>query len=120
MRSVYSPSILVREVLPMILLPTLFVLFRADRPLFSVADGVNALRTHTGCDERLLHRICASVAGREVVLNRAALIAVPFDREFDVGMLDQELAISPHRLLLVWPNVVLIEIEEDVLDVLLE
>ena len=85
---------LIHEVRPPVLRPAGFGAFGAERLFLAVADGANAIRRNAQRDQRLLGGVGAIVAQRQVVLGRAALVAVALDGELDVGMLLQEARIG--------------------------
>src|SRR5579883_671508 len=64
-------------------------LVRADhrRTLLAVADRRHAIRRDAERDEHVLHRGGATLAESQVVLARAALVAMAFDRDCHVGVL---------------------------------
>ena len=66
-----------------------------------------------------LVRVGAVVAQRQVVLGRAALVAVSFDGELHVGMLLQEARVRLQDLLILSGDIVAVVVEEHVLHVLL-
>src|SRR5262249_31593082 len=89
-----KPSVDGRHAAP-ILRPRGFVGADHRRTLLAVADGRDAIRRDAERDEHVLHRLGAALAEREVVLPRAALVAMTFDRHRAVGVL-----LHPGRLLL--------------------
>src|SRR5581483_331666 len=111
-------SLLVDEVPAPVLLPTLFVGLGAERLLFAVADGLDAVGADAGLHQGLLDGVGAVIAQCQVVLGRAAFVAVPLDGELDVGVLREELSVPLQRGLLVGTNVVLVIVKENVFDVL--
>src|SRR6202000_2919462 len=52
---------------------------RAHRALLAVGDGLETAGRHAEADEIFLHRVGAAGAEGEVVLARAALVAMAFD-----------------------------------------
>src|ERR1700687_4812470 len=81
----------VHEVPAAALLPATLVRLGAERFLFAVADGLDAIAGTSSLDERVFHRVRAIGAQGQVIFGRAALVAVSLDRDVDVGMLLQEL-----------------------------
>jgi hypothetical protein len=63
-------------------------------------------------DKSVLYGV-AAVAQGQVVFSGAALVAVPFKRELNVGMLAEELRLPDGRLL-VWTNTIGVVVEVDV------
>src|SRR5258708_13076530 len=63
------------------------------RPLLAVADRVDPLGRHALRDQVLLDRIGTPLAEGKVVLARAALVALPFDRDGILGLLLQPLCL---------------------------
>src|SRR5208337_3258490 len=87
------------EVCAAVLLPATFVGLAAERLLFAVTEGFDTIAAHSCLNEGVLHRVRAIAAQSEVIFGRAALVAVPLNREADVGMLLQELRIALQRAL---------------------
>src|ERR1019366_2068649 len=67
-----SRSFFVHEVPAAVLLPATFVRLGAERLLFAVADGFDAIAADSSLDERVLHRVRAAGAQGQVVFGRAA------------------------------------------------
>src|SRR5581483_12185174 len=82
-------SLLVDEVPAPVLLPALLVGLGAERLLFAVADGLDAVGSNAGLHQGLLHGIGSVIAQRQVVLGGTALVTVPLNRELNVGVLLQ-------------------------------
>src|SRR5581483_5094104 len=99
---------------------TLLVGVGAERLLFAVADGLDAVGADAGLHQGLLDGVGAVIAQCQVVLGRAAFVAVPLDGELNVGVLREELSVALQRGLLVGTNVVLVIVKEDIFDVLSE
>jgi hypothetical protein len=70
--------------------PALFVALRAERLFLAIADGADAGGRNGQLYERLLGGRGAIVAECEVVLGRAAFVAVALDSEVNVRMLLEE------------------------------
>src|SRR6516162_2629943 len=75
---------LVDEVSAAVLLPAGFVRLGAERLLLPIADGLDAARIHTGRDHGILDRVGATIAEGQVVLGRAAFVAMSLNRELDI------------------------------------
>src|SRR5208282_4317390 len=110
----------VNEVSTAVLLPATFVRLGAERFLFAHGHGLDAIAAHSSLDERILHRAGAIGAEGEVIFGRAALVAVSFDGDADVGMLLQELGIGLQRSVLRRAYIGLVVVEVDILDILRE
>ena len=98
-----------------ILAPARLVLLVANRPLLAVADDGDAVRLDALGDEVIHRRLCATLAERQVVLVGAALIAVSFDKYEVLGVRLQPGGVGIEGLRVLGPDVVLVELEEDVL-----
>ena len=103
-----------------VLLPTGFVMFGTERPLFAIADGVDPVCVYPGRGQRIFHSVCTLVAEGNVVFDRAAFVTVTFKREIDSRMLREEGCIGFRGPPLVCTNVRVVEIEIDIFDVLVE
>ena len=108
------------EVCNAVLLPAILVVLGAERTVFTVRNGCDAICRDSEVDQEVLGRVGAPVAQTEVVFLAAALVAVPFNRELDAGMSLQEVGVGSERLLSVRANVRLVEVKERILDVLPE
>ena len=117
-----SPVSLLRidEMPTTVLLPASFVALAAEGFFFAVADRLDAAAIDTRCRQRIFDRAGALVAQSQVVVCRATLVAVSFNREVHIRMLIEELCIGLNRGLLIAPNLRLVVIEVDVFDVLRE
>ena len=69
-----------------VLLPAGFVLLGAELLLLAVADDADAVGGDAGVDQRGLGGVGAVLAEGEVVLGRAAVVAVAADDDLDGGM----------------------------------
>src|SRR5579884_4459606 len=78
------------EVAAAVRLPALLVVLGAEGLFLAIADGVQAVGGNPQRNEVLLYRIRAAVAKREVVLGRAALVAVAFNRHLHLRIVAQE------------------------------
>src|SRR5208337_271838 len=97
-----------------------FVGLGAERLFLAIADGLDPTASNSSLDERVLNCVRTIGAQGQVIFGRAALVAVSFDRDVDVGMLLQELCIALQRALLVRAHIVLVVIEVNVLHILRE
>ena len=103
-----------------VLLPASFVAFGTERFLFAVADHVHAAGID-GCHRQcILHGRCALFAQGNVVFDGSPLVAVPLNREVDIGVLIEEEHIGLQSRVLIGAKVGLVVIEIDVLDILRE
>src|SRR5690348_13541852 len=105
---------------PPVLLPARFVVLRAERMLLAPAHCLDAIAGNSQRNEILLRRIRAPLPQSEVVLFRAALVAVPLERYADLRIGTQELRILLQRRSGITANLRLVVIEVRVLDVLIE
>src|SRR5579872_104077 len=69
------------EVRAAVSLPALLVGLGADRTLLAVADGFQLIGRNTQLNQEVLSRRRAAIAQAQVVLGRASLVAVTFDRD---------------------------------------
>src|ERR1700684_3655842 len=92
------------EVAAAVLLPTGFIFFQAERLLLAITDGLDAAGIDFGRSQGTLHRPGALVAQGQVVLGRAATVAVSLDRKADVGMLIEEEHIGLYSSRLIGAN----------------
>src|SRR5260370_17378012 len=95
-------------VYPAILLKASFVRLGAERFLFAVADGFDAIAADSSLDERILYRVRAIGAEGQVIFGRAALVAVPLAGDVKVGVLLAKLSIALQRSLLVLSHIILV------------
>src|SRR5262249_61132887 len=77
-----------------VLLPAVLAVVLADRTLFAVADGVELAGRGAGGAERAADRVAAALAEAEVVLARAALVGVAFERHARARELVQILGVA--------------------------
>ena len=105
---------------PPVLLPALLIGFRAEGLLLSVADDADAAGGDAIGHKRLLKRLGAALPERDVVLCRSALVAVPSDDQFHLGMLEQERGILFSYRRVLRTEIGLVVVEVDVMHVLLE
>src|SRR6266446_6543749 len=118
-RCSWMPELLfINEVPAAILLPAGLVRFCAERLFFTIADGLDAIATDPALDECVFDGVRTIGAQGQVVFGGAALVAVTFDCDPDVGMLLQELSAGLQGSLLIRANVRLVVIEINVLHVL--
>src|SRR5579863_3719469 len=111
---------LVDEMAAAVLLPASFVAFGAERFFLAVTDRLDAAGADSESRQSSLDGARTLIAQRQVVLGRAALVAVSLNRKIHVGMMREELRISLHRGLLVTADVGLVVIKIDILDILAE
>src|ERR1035441_7888847 len=90
-------SLLIDEMPTAVLLPASFVAFGAEGLFLAVADGLDPAGVHARRGQRVLHRAGALVAQSQVVLGRATLVAVSFNREIHIAVLTQELRVRLDR-----------------------
>src|SRR5271165_3401747 len=112
--------LLIDEMATAVLLPASFVALCAERFFLTVADGFNPAGADATRGQRVSDRIGPLVAQSQVVVSRAAFVAVSFNREVDVGMLIEERYVGLQRTLLVSAKVGLVVIKVHILDVLAE
>src|SRR6266576_6769486 len=103
-----------------ILLPAAFVRLGAERLLLAVADRLDSAGAQAGLHQSVLYGVGTAVAQSQVVFRGAALVAVSFKRELDVGMLAKELRVALNGGLLVGTNTIRVVIKVDVAHVLRE
>src|ERR1700728_287847 len=112
--------LLIREMAAAILLPASFVAFCAEGLFLAVADGLDPVAVDAGSGQCGLHCTGALVTQGQIVVGRSALVAVPLNRNVDVGMLIEELRVGLHRTLLIAANGGLVVVEINILHVLTE
>src|SRR5215831_8945434 len=110
----------IHEVSAAVLLPARFRAFRAKWLLLAVTNGANACGGNSLRHQRLLGRVGAVFAQRQVVLDGSALVAVSLNHECHVGMLLQEACIGLHNGLILRGDLIAVVLEEDVLHILRE
>src|SRR5580692_706004 len=115
-----SLLLLIDKMATAVLLPASFVAFCAERFLLAVADGLDPAGVDARRSQRVFHGTGALVAQGQVVIGRAALVAVSFNRQVDIGMLIEERHIGLDRRLLVGANISLVVVEVHVFNVLAE
>ena len=93
---------------------------RAERLLLAVADHANPRCRHARRHQRILGRVGAPLAQRQVVFVRAALVAVAADHNLDVRMAHQVAGVLRKRRLRIAADRIGVVVEEDVLHVGLE
>src|ERR1039458_3151593 len=107
-----------REVHPPVLLVAGLVSLGALGPLLTVADGRQLVGGNAELHQEVLGRTGAAVAQTEVVLRRAALVAVSLDRDGGIGEVRQNglqrAGVLRQRVASVGAQVALIVIEESV------
>src|SRR2546422_165222 len=103
-----------------VLLPAILVVLGADRPVFAVRDGRNPVGGDTEVDEEVLGCGGAPVTQTEVILLASTLVAVTLDRELDVRVSLQEIAVTGQSRFSVRANVGLVEVEVRILHILRE
>ena len=87
----------VHQVPAPVLLPTLFIVFGAERFLFPVAHRFHSICRNSRRDQSVFHRTGTIITKCKVVFSRPTLVAVSFNREADIGMLLQEARVSLDR-----------------------
>ena len=105
------------EVRAAVLLPAVFRLLGAEGALLAVGDGADPGRVDAERDQVLAGRVCAPVAEREVVLGRAAVVAVAFDQELRARVRLQPVGVGGESRAGVVAQVGLVVVEERVLQV---
>ena len=74
-----------------VLLPALFVVVGAERLLFAVAHGHHAVGRDAKRYEELLRGLGTAIAERQVVFGGTTLVAMAFNRDFDLRIGTQKL-----------------------------
>src|SRR5690242_19607178 len=105
---------------PPVLLPARFVVLGAERMLLAPAHCLDAIAGNSERNEILLRRIRAPLPQSEVVLFRAALVAVAFERHADLRIRTQALCILLQRRSRVPANLRFVVLVVRSLDVLIE
>ena len=95
-----------------VLRPGGFVMTVNGRALLAVADGLEATGIDTEGDQRVLGRGRTTLAEGEVVLARAALVGMAFDREGQRDVLLGEVSLATEDRLRIAADVRLVEREE--------
>src|SRR5262249_55648923 len=103
------------EVSAAVLGPAGFVVIGADRPLFAVGDDAHAVLRDALADQIVHCRLRPTLAEREVVLVGAALVAVALDQHEHGRVALQPRRVGVECLGVARPDVVLVEVEVDVL-----
>ena len=99
------------EMAAAVLLPAGLVALHAERLLFAVADGGDAVGGNAEGDEVLLGGVGATIAESEVVFGGAALVAMTLDGYFDLRVVLQEVRSLGKSVTSVGANVGLVEVE---------
>src|SRR5258706_15550707 len=94
-----------------IALPAGFILLVAERKLFPVADRREPVAPDAERHQVVLHGLGTLGAERQVVLDRAAMVAVPFDFDLRGAVLLQPLRILLQRRALLLGEIVAIVVE---------
>src|SRR5579862_4095659 len=103
------------EVSPAVLLPAVFGLRGAERPFLAVGDGPDPRAVDSERGQVLASRVGAPVAEREVVLRRAAVVAMTLDQELRARMGLEPIRIGGERSACIVAQVRLVVVEERVL-----
>ena len=98
-----------------VFLPAGFVALHAEWLFFTVADSADAVCANAERNQVLLDGGSATIAEREVVFGRAALIAVAFNDDFDLRIIAQEVGGLGERCARVGTDIGFIEIKVGVL-----
>src|SRR6476619_7658334 len=69
------------------------------RALFAVTDRRDTSRGNAHCNENVFSGLCAALAQGEVVLARASLVAMSFDRDRDIWIAPQPIGLPGKDLL---------------------
>src|SRR5689334_20937111 len=84
-RTARGSSLPCREVRAAVPLPATFVGFRALRPLFAVADGLEPVFRDAQLNQDVLSGAGAAVSETQVVFRRAAFVAVALHHDRSIG-----------------------------------
>src|SRR5262249_45132167 len=95
--------------------PARFIVIGADRPLFAIGEDAHAILRDTLADQIVHRRLRPTLAEREVVLVGAALVAVALDQHEHGRVALQPRRVGVECLGVARPDVVLVEVEVDVL-----
>src|SRR5712692_2347691 len=106
-----------QEVSVTVLGPAGLVVVGADRPLLAVGDDAHAALRHPLADQIVHGRLGPALAERDVVLIGAPLVAVALDEHEHAGVALQPGRVGVERLGVGGPDLVLVEVEVDVLQV---
>ena len=109
-----------REVANPVLLPALFVFLVTEWFFLAVADGTNAIGGNALSHQGLFHGFRPAGPEGDVVFLGSAVVSMPFDKDLDVGMMDEKCFVSLDRWQLVTADRVLVVVEEHILDILAE
>src|SRR5262245_47127704 len=96
--------------------PARFGTLGAEWPLLAVRDDRDTVGLHALRDEVVHRRLRATLTQRQVVLGRAALVAMALDQHQVVVRFEPG-RVSVEDLRVPWPDVVLVEVEVDLLQV---
>src|SRR4029079_4842703 len=94
-----------------VFLPAPSALLVAARALFAVADDVELAGRGTGRTDRARHRVAAALAEAEVVLARAALVSIAFQRHARARELAQVSGVAGDLSLEFRLDLALVEVE---------
>src|SRR5579863_9847231 len=112
--------LLIDEVAAPVLLPASFVAFGAEWFLLAEADHIDAASVDGCYRQCILHRDRALIAQRHVIFSGSPLVAMSLDCEVDVGMLAEKEHVGLKSRILIGPQVGLVVIEVNVLNILCE
>src|SRR5262244_333788 len=88
------------------------VMPRILRPLLAVGDRLDAVGIDAERDEIILHGVGATLAERQVVLARAALVAMALDRDRVLPVLLQPRRLLLERVLRIGADLIAVVVEE--------
>src|ERR1700689_2804846 len=101
-------------------LPALLSVFLADRFFLAVADRLHAIGADAQRFQELLGRVGAPLSKAQVVLGRAALVAIALKFDLYLSIRAQVLGGFRQRIARVATNVGLVQIKIDIVNVLVE
>ena len=102
------------------MLEAIVTVFPAQGTFFTVTDRHDAGLRHALLDQKLFDGVCAAVAERQIVFFAPAIIAISFDNKLYTRMFLQPCRVALKPRYLVGPDLGLIVIEIDGLDILSE
>jgi len=103
-----------------VLLPASFIALGAEWFFLAEADRLHPAGVHAGRDEGILDGVGALVAERDVVLGRAALVAVALNGDVHAGVLAQEAGVCGYDCLLIAAKISLVIVKVNVFDSLIK
>src|SRR5271156_1770973 len=78
-----------RELAAAVQLPAALIVFGAEWLFFAVADGADAVGSHSGGGKRFFDCVSPVFAQRQVIFGRAAFVAIAADDHLNVGVGDE-------------------------------